>query len=103
MRIAFIDIQNFRKLRCVRIELADRQTIFVGANNSGKTTAMHALDKFLKQPKERQDPSSDEETSHGWFVAEDFTLSLWDKINEIAASWETVTDQEPPTDLSAWD
>ena len=104
MKIAFIDVQNFRKLRCVRIELADKQTVFVGANNSGKTTAMHALDKFLKQPKEHQESTLDEESSAKWFVVEDFTLSLWGKINEIAANWEQMPpESEPPTDLVAWD
>lgn len=103
MKIAFIDIQNFRKLRCVRIELADRKTVFVGANNSGKTTAMHALDKFLKQPKERKEVVSDEETPNKWFVVEDFTLSLWEKINKIGADWEQAAlGSELPSDLSAW-
>ena len=36
MRIKFVEIQNFRKLKSIRIELADQTTLFVGANNSGK-------------------------------------------------------------------
>ena len=70
MHIAFIDIQNFRKLRSVRIELTNKQTIFVGANNSGKTTAMHALEKFLKQPKERKESSQSDEGASKWFVVD---------------------------------
>jgi len=43
MRIAFVEIANFRKLLSVRVDLHERQTLFVGANNSGKTSAMLAL------------------------------------------------------------
>lgn len=49
MKIAFIDIQNFRKLKCCRVELSKNKTVFVGANNSGKTSAMDALMIFLKK------------------------------------------------------
>ena len=60
MNIAFVEIKNFRKLKSCRIDLRPKTTIFVGANNSGKTSAMFALVKFLKN---RQ------------LVLEDFTLS----------------------------
>ena len=39
MHIAFVEIQNFRKLKTCRVEIAQQETIFVGANNSGKTEA----------------------------------------------------------------
>ena len=104
MQIDFIDIQNFRKLRSVRIKLANKQTIFVGANNSGKTTAMHALEKFLKQPKERKEFSQSDEDASKWFVVEDFTLSNWEEINQLAFKWEGLAaDAEPPSDLTGWD
>ena len=35
MHIKRFDIQNFRKLKCCKIELSDKTTVFVGANNSG--------------------------------------------------------------------
>ncbi len=60
MNIAFVEIKNFRKLKSCRIDLSPKTTVFVGANNSGKTSAMFALVKFLKK---RQ------------LVIEDFTLS----------------------------
>lgn len=47
MNIAFVEIKNFRKLKSCRIDLSPKSTIFVGANNSGKTSAMFALMKFL--------------------------------------------------------
>lgn len=107
MKIAFLDIQNFRKLRSVRIELSEKQTIFVGANNSGKTSAMHALDKFLNQSKERNDvDDAESEENNRWFSVEDFTLSLWDKINSIGVAWENLNpeqDATPDLCLSEWD
>lgn len=47
MRILAITIQNFRKLLQCHIEFSEKTTLFVGANNSGKTSAMDALGKFL--------------------------------------------------------
>ena len=47
MRIIGIDIQNFRKLFGCHIDISKETTLFVGANNSGKTSAMDALAKFL--------------------------------------------------------
>lgn len=39
MRILEINIQNFRKLLQCHIEFSEKTTLFVGANNSGKTSA----------------------------------------------------------------
>jgi predicted ATP-dependent endonuclease of OLD family len=37
MKIEAIEIGNFRKLQNVRVGISDKETVFVGANNSGKT------------------------------------------------------------------
>lgn len=68
MKIAFVEIQNFRKLQSCRIEFGPESTVFVGANNSGKTSAMTALKKFLKK---RQ------------LVLNDFTMTNFIGINNI--------------------
>ena len=47
MHIEFVEIANFRKLLSARVDLAPKTTLFVGANNSGKTSAMLALRRFL--------------------------------------------------------
>ena len=75
MKIAFIDIQNFRKLKRCRVEFSETKTVFVGANNSGKTSAMDALMVFLRKSR-RKDLSTT-----------DFTLSNWLGINKIATDW----------------
>ena len=77
MNIEFVDIQNFRKLKNCRIDISDKETVFVGANNSGKTTAMDALIKFLKKTK---------------FSTRDFTLSNWLDLNKIGEAWINETD-----------
>lgn len=83
MYINFIEIANFRKLLSIRVDLSESTTLFVGANNSGKTSAMLALRKFLS-PRERP------------FETYDFTLCHWSTINEIGQRWlDARTNQEP--------
>ncbi len=82
MKITCVDIQNFRKLKSCRIELAPNETIFVGANNSDKTSAMDALILFLKKSKRK------------YISTTDFTLSNWLKINQIAENWISNTNPD---------
>ncbi|GIP60800.1 AAA family ATPase [Paenibacillus woosongensis] len=79
MHIKYVEIQNYRKLKSCRIEFTDRTTIFVGANNSGKTSAMDALRKFLDQKNELN--------------INDVTLSNWIEINKIGEKWLTKTEE----------
>ena len=91
MYIAFIEIQNFRKLKACRIDIAERETICVGANNSGKTSAIDALILFLK------------ESRHKAFATTDFTLSNWSCINLLGKQWVAVAgDEEPDITVDAW-
>lgn len=73
MQIKCVEIQNFKKLKFCRIELDNKTSVFVGANNSGKTSAMEALVKFLIKKNS--------------FTINDFTLSDWITINRIADEW----------------
>lgn len=73
MQIKFIEIQNFKKLKSCRIEFENKTSLFVGANNSGKTSAMEALVKFLIRKNS--------------FTTNDFTLSDWIEINKIGEEW----------------
>ncbi len=74
MHIEHAEIGNFRKLQSVRVDFAEATTVFVGANNSGKTSAMVALRRFLV---DRAD-----------FSINDFTLSNWAKLDDLGAAWE---------------
>jgi len=84
MRIAYIEIQNFRKLKVCRVEMEEEETIFVGSNNSGKTSAMDALILFLKRSR------------HNAFATTDFTLSNWSSLDQLGAQWVAVGDDEEP-------
>ncbi|WP_353158790.1 AAA family ATPase [Myroides odoratus] len=72
MKINSIHLQNFRKLQSCAIDFSEKETIFVGANNSGKTTAMDALMIFLKTKS---------------FKTQDFTLCHWKNLNEVGENW----------------
>ena len=84
MHIVFVEIQNFRKLKACRVEIAQQETIFVGANNSGKTSAMDALILFLKQSR------------HKHFATTDFTLSNWSSLNRLGKEWVAASDDKKP-------
>lgn len=47
MRVSSISIQNFRRLENVQIDIEERESIFVGPNNSGKTSATAIFRCFL--------------------------------------------------------
>jgi predicted ATP-dependent endonuclease of OLD family len=84
MRIDFVEIANFRKLLSTRVGFSSEKTIFVGANNSGKTSAMVALRTFLVG-RERHN-----------FTLTDLTLSHWTAINAMGKSWEEAREKGEP-------
>lgn len=87
MRIEFIEIRNFRRLIAARIDMAERTTLFVGANNSGKTSAMTALRSFLV----RQNA----------FSVNDIPVSFWARVDELGELFDNSDD--PDTDVhSQW-
>lgn len=81
MRISKIHIQNFRKLKNCTLDFGKEKTILVGANNSGKTSCIQAIVRFLKDSK--------------LLSTRDFTLSNWGKINEVADKWINDKDSLP--------
>ncbi|MDH4983829.1 AAA family ATPase [Hyphomicrobium sp. D-2] len=91
MRIEFVEIANFRKLLSTRVGLSAGKTVFVGANNSGKTTAITALRYFLV----------DRERSS--FCFNDFTLAHWPTINAMGAAWEAAHTANQDLPVPGWD
>jgi len=74
MRLHAYRLRNYRRLRDVVVELDDKISIFVGANNSGKTSAAQGLQMLLEGKKNK-------------FKLFDFSAPLWktfDEIGEIA-------------------
>jgi predicted ATP-dependent endonuclease of OLD family len=88
VHIEYLEIGNYRKLLSVRIDLAKDKTIFVGANNSGKTSAMTALRHFLVGKSD--------------FSLNDFTISHWPSINLIGEKWEENATAETPVTVPEW-
>ncbi|HCK4324629.1 TPA: ATP-dependent endonuclease [Pseudomonas aeruginosa] len=62
-------LRNFRRLKDAHIELADDISIFVGSNNSGKTSATQAIHAFVIGGKDR-------------FSLYDFSSSCWKAFEE---------------------
>ncbi len=80
MKIKFVEISNFRKLKSTHIDFDKKTTIFVGANNSGKTSAMVALRYFL--------------LASGKLALRDITIANWTKIDALGDAWESDTEAE---------
>lgn len=75
MKIQSIHIRNFRKLKNCHIDFGEKETVFVGANNSGKTSAISAIVWFLK--------------SNEKFTLKEFTATNWALIDELGDKWLT--------------
>lgn len=82
MFIHCVEVGNFRKLKAVRIDFSEDKTVFVGANNSGKTSSMVALHRFLVETK--------------CFTINDFTLCHWKAINGMGEAWERAFLEDRP-------
>jgi len=80
LNIDSVEIQNFRKLKSTHIDFNAQTTLFVGANNSGKTSAMVALRVFLIEPKK--------------ITLRDITVSNWQAIDQIGVAWIANTDPQ---------
>lgn len=93
MKINNVHIRNFRKLKKCRIDFDEKQTLLVGANNSGKTSAMTAIHWFVN--------------NQNLFTTKDFTLSNWIEINKIGNSWvqysESSTTKAAPISIDDWE
>lgn len=63
-------LKNYRRLRDAHVELASDISIFVGANNSGKTSATQAIIMFLSGAKDR-------------FSLFDFSSHIWKELKEL--------------------
>lgn len=74
MHIEFVEIANFRKLLSARVDLSPQTTLFVGANNIEKASAMFALRRFLTP---RRCP----------FEIHDFNLCHWRVLVDIGETW----------------
>jgi len=92
MRLHAYRLRNYRRLRDVVVELDDQISIFVGANNSGKTSAAQGLQMMLEGKRSK-------------FKLFDFSAPLWKTFDEIgnAAPGDVDTPATLPTiSLDLW-
>lgn len=84
MKLQAYRLQNYRRLRDVVIELDDEISIFVGANNSGKTSAVQGLHSMLRGDAKK-------------FELFDFSAALWAEIDAIGGA--APGDEDAPKNL----
>lgn len=89
--LRFLELCQFRRLGKVQLDIDEKTTILVGANNSGKTSVLAALRHFLS------DGSA--------FGAFDISLSQWPKLRELGKQWEALAEDPATaagTDTTDW-
>lgn len=90
MHLHSLRFKNFRRLKDTRIDFADDLTIFVGANNSGKTSATHAIELFLSGAKDK-------------FSVYDFCADCWADFERFPTEGGTdATVQFPAMSIDVW-
>jgi hypothetical protein len=90
MHVHSLAFKNFRRLKDARIEFANDLTIFVGANNSGKTSATHAIDLFLSGAKDK-------------FTIHDFCANCWASFDKMPTGGDKdATLEFPVISLDIW-
>ncbi|WP_104017813.1 ATP-dependent nuclease [Roseovarius nitratireducens] len=85
MKIDRIDIKNFRRLEKASTGIEEKETVFVGANNSGKTSATSVFRCFLGQRR---------------FSIYDFSVGRIADFDSFGAGGET--DTLPAIELDIW-
>lgn len=88
MHVRSLHIRNFRRLKHVRVDLEEETTIFVGANNSGKTSVSQVLQCFL----------GGKET----FSLYDFNADCWPTFNALAEQTSVEDPDFPRISLDIW-
>ncbi len=91
MHLRSYRLGNYRRLRDIHVELARDISIFVGANNSGKTSATQAIQMFLSGRKDQ-------------FSLFDFSSHTWKLLNDLgnADPADDATQQIPSIALDLW-
>lgn len=89
--LSHVELCQFRRLTRVKLDVDEKTTILVGANNSGKTSILTALRQFL----------SDAPT----FGAFDISLSQWPALRALGKLWEGLAEDPATADSSVddWD
>lgn len=71
MKIFKIQVENFRLLKNFSIDLEDELSLIIGKNNTGKTSMLSVLEKFLNQPEKNK------------FYFDDFNIDFKKELKDI--------------------
>lgn len=71
MKIFRLQIENFRLLKNFSMDLEDELSLVIGKNNTGKTSILSVLDKFLNQSEKNK------------FYFDDFNIDFKKELNDI--------------------
>ncbi len=80
MKIKEIKVENYRLLKDFSIDLEDDLSLVIGKNNTGKTSLLSVMDKFLNQ----SDKSK--------FTYDDFNIDCKEKLKDIIKE-ETINEE----------
>lgn len=84
MKISKIEVQNYRLLKDFSIDLEDELSLIIGKNNSGKTSLLSVMDKFLNSGKTIK------------IVFNDINIDTKEEIKEIINSNDPLADNYKP-------
>lgn len=83
MKIESIHISNFRLLKDFKLDLEDTLSLVLGKNNTGKTSILTCLEKFINSDSDKNK-----------FKAEDFNLDYKKEIQSLITSPEQIEDKD---------
>lgn len=82
MIIFKIEIENFRLLRNFSMDLENELSLVIGKNNTGKTSILFLLDKFLNQPDKNK------------FLFDDFNIEFKKVLKDLIENEEIVAEDK---------
>ncbi|WP_343728340.1 ATP-dependent endonuclease [Duganella sp.] len=88
MKVSQVSLRNFRRLEDVQFSLEDDHTVFVGPNNSGKTSAVSAFRLFFERGSE--------------FTINDFTVACIGKFDRYGDDATMMPDSLPAIEMDIW-
>lgn len=78
MKIFKIQVENFRLLKNFSLDLEDEISLVIGKNNTGKTSILSVLDKFLNQSEKTK------------FHFDDFNIDFKKELNDMIMNEKTI-------------
>ncbi|MCD0465675.1 ATP-dependent endonuclease [Flavobacterium sp. ENC] len=81
MKVESVLIKNFRLLKDLKLDLEEDLSLVLGKNNSGKTSILSALDKFINQSENKK------------ISSDDFNISYKEEIKNLIESSDELTEE----------